>query len=113
MVSLLFNQFTVGSDSFGGGMAVYNPCRRQLVDEEMATYGLWSEWDEFHLAELAAIAASVRHAPILSNLAAMITRYALCAMACDNMQLRAGRERHSVSDARVELSKQHNSNCRE
>ena len=40
-------------------MAVRNLCRQQLPDEEMATYGLWSEWDDFYLAVLAAIAASL------------------------------------------------------
>jgi hypothetical protein len=36
-------------------MAVRNLCREQLRDEEMATYGLWSEWDDFYLAALAAV----------------------------------------------------------
>jgi hypothetical protein len=40
-------------------MAVRNPCRRQLPHEEMATYGLSSKWDDFYLAVLAAIAASL------------------------------------------------------
>jgi hypothetical protein len=40
-------------------MAVRNLCRQQLPDEEMATYGLWSEWDDFYLAVFAAIAASL------------------------------------------------------
>jgi len=40
-------------------MAVRNLCRQQLPDEEMATYGLWGELDDFYLAVLAAIAASL------------------------------------------------------
>jgi hypothetical protein len=51
-------------------MAVRNLSRQQLPDEEMATYGLWSEWDDFYLAVLAAIAAS-RPAGRRNNAAAL------------------------------------------
>ena len=40
-------------------MAVHNLCRQQLPDEEMATYGLSSKWDDFYLAVPAATAASL------------------------------------------------------
>jgi hypothetical protein len=59
MVSLLFNQFTVAVTLLAAAWLSVTLCRQQLPDEEMATYGLWSKWDDFYLAVLAAIAASL------------------------------------------------------
>jgi hypothetical protein len=50
MVSLLFNQFTVAVSFLA-------------ATTEMATHGLWSECDDFYLAVLAAIAASLTRKP--------------------------------------------------